>query len=124
MKAKINGVLYNTETGVYICQTNRGKLYRKHKSNSYFLLARDKITPLSWREAKTLAYHFAPSNLYKDCFTTMIMNQKNRTSIDLTRLDWQKLKLIAGYHNEPITHMLHQLITEEYKKIDRHLIEQ
>ena len=123
MKAKIRGRLYDTQTGTYICQTNRGKLYRKYRANEFFVQARDKITPLKWNEARSLAYHFAPSNTYKDYFTTQILDQKNRTNIDLTRADMQKLKIISGYHDIPAKQMLHKIICEEYSKIDRHLSE-
>ena len=123
MRATIRGRLYDTRTGTYICQTNRGKLYRKYHATEFFLLARDKITPLKWSEARELAYHFAPANTYKDYFTTQIIDQKVRTNIDLSRIDMQKLKILSGCHDLPPKQMLHKIIGEEYRKLDRHITE-
>ena len=121
MRATIRGRLYDTRTGTYICQTNRGKLYRKYHATEFFLLARDKIMPLKWSEAKSLCFHFAPANTYKDYFTTQIIDQKVRTNIDLSRIDMQKLKILSGTHDLTPKQMLHKIICDEYGKLDRHI---
>jgi len=129
MKTKIKGHIYNTETADFICDTNswQGKLYRKYHSNEYFLLSRNGliITPITWKEARSIARNHAPRNMYLYLFTSQCNSNvgSQRTNIDLTRADMQKIKAVAGYNEKPVKVILSELINEAYRKIDRHALE-
>ena len=127
MRKKIDGHIYDTATAEFICDTHsyNGKLYRKYRSNQFFLLSRNGliITPIPWKQAKELSRANAPQYLYLRNFTSRT-DQEGRANIDLSRSDYNKLKTIAGNRNKSNKETLHEIIGNVYRKLDRHLTEQ
>lgn len=126
MKKKIDGHIYNTETAELICKAPRyyGSLYRKYRSNQYFILSGNgnTITPVDWKKAKEIAHENAPYTLYLNRFTSRT-NEDGRSNIDISKRDLNMLKAIAGNHNKSNREMLHIILNREYRKLDRHLTE-
>lgn len=127
MRKKINNRIYDTDTAEFICDSNtwQGKLYRKYQSNQFFFLSRNglNITPATWKEAKETAKRNAPSYLYFRHFTSRT-DQEGRTTIDISRSDYNKLKAIAGIREQTNKQTLHEIIGNVYRKLDRHMTEQ
>lgn len=121
MKRTIDHKTYNTETGQFICNSPRGELYKRYHSIDYFLFDRYRnksITPITWEEAKSIAYNHAPSDLYNRLFIPR-MNQ-GRTNIDLPLEHYDKLKICAALHNNSVKKELQKIIDKEYRNRDRH----
>jgi len=120
MKVKINNKTYNTDTGQRVCQCAYGYLYKRYHSIDYFLhdpLHRT-ITPVSWNEARDLAYKYAPGDLYKRLFIPRM--DQGRTNIDLPREHYDKLRVCAGLHGNSVKGELRAIIEKAYRNRDRH----
>lgn len=127
MRTRINKRIYDTDTAEFICDTHsiRGKLFRKYRSNEYFLLSRNglNIELIDWKTARTFARENAPRNMYLRLFTSQPQDDNRRTNVDLICRDYNKLKVIAGAKNQSIKETLSQIIGAEYRKVDRHFRE-
>lgn len=120
MKTLINGKTYNTETGTMICQTPKGYLYKKYHSIDYFLYDsyHKRITPITWTEARDMAYKYAPGDLYKRLFIPRM--DEGRTNIDMPRKHYDMLSICAGLHGNTVKKELQRIIEKEYRNRDRH----
>ena len=120
MRAKINGRYYDTNTGTYVCQCERGQVYKKYNANEFFLYDRRKtITPISWNEAKEIIRVNGSRVFYENFFDPQ--DDRKRTNIDIPIVAYNKLRELAGDKKTTMKRILVELIDTAHRNRDRHI---
>ena len=119
MRSKINGRIYDTETGTFICQCEKGKLFRKYHSQQFFLCNSSGIVPVLWNEAKEIIYRNGSKVCYEKLFSTE--DDSRRCNVDLPRSAYKKLQELAGTRCVSIQTALIQAIEKDFRNRDRHI---
>ena len=79
---------YDTDTSMLLCQTPKGKLYKKQKSTEFFLyhpvgskkdIATDITRDLSWEEARQLTHDYGTKDVYNQIFTVWKKSTNSHT---------------------------------------------
>ena len=119
MRTIINGRVYDTETGTFICNSERGQLFRKYHSQQFFLCSSNTITPIPWNEAKEIIYRNGNKSCYEKLFSTE--DDSRRCNVDLSRSDYKKLQEFAGQYGISVREANSIAIAKLWRNRDRHI---
>lgn len=72
MKKHINGRVYDTEKAKMMAQNNRTKLYRKRTMEYFLCINGEKISPLTYHQAKCWAFKYLPEHIADDMFASKV----------------------------------------------------